>query len=137
MFEMKKISWWFWLATVGFLTLGLSGHAQGFYLAIALCVFQVGFFLNREKSLMAFPVQVRIGYLALLVVALMPYMGFIYWIQFAGTWAAVLVGYCPLARILMLMPWNRLRPLTLAAVRKIFFSAPVKGSVLQALEPAR
>ncbi len=137
MFEVKKISWWLWLATAGFLTLGLAGRVEGFYLAIALGVFQAAFFLNREPKITAFPVQVRIAYLALLVVALAPNMGFIHWIQFAGAWAMVLIGYCPLARTLPLMSWNSSQPLSFAAVKETVLARPVRGTVIQGFEATR
>jgi len=77
----------------------------------------------REGELAAFPVQVRAAYLALLVAGLYPPLGFIHWVQLVGTWAMVLVGYCPLARALSLLPWNRSQPLSAALVRRTFVSA--------------
>ena len=50
----------------------------------------------------------------------------------------VLVGYCPLARMLSLLPWNRRQPLSVALVRRTFLSAPVSGSIVEAMgEPER
>jgi hypothetical protein len=45
----------------------------------------------------------------------------------------VLVGYCPLARALSLLPWNRSQPLSAALVRRTFVSAPVRGSIVDAI----
>jgi hypothetical protein len=84
----------------------------------------------RERRLAAFPVQVRLGYLLLLALGTVPYLGFIHWIQLAGTTAVVTVNYCPLARFLSLMPWNRKRPLTAALVWHTVVLPPVAGSVL-------
>jgi len=60
-----------------------------------------------------------------------PPLDFIHWIQLAGTAAVVTVGYCPLARILVLMPWNRRRPLTAAQVRNTIVAPPVAGSIME------
>ena len=70
MIEYRSIGWWYWLVTVGFLTAGMSGWQTGFLLAIGLTVFQLIHFTIRERSITAFPVQVRLGYLLLLLVAL-------------------------------------------------------------------
>lgn len=45
----------------------------------------------------------------------------------------VTMSYCPLARFLSLMPWNRQEPFTLTLLRRTVFTAPVKGSILQGL----
>lgn len=47
-----------------------------------------------------------------------PPLTFVYRIQLAGTTAMGCFDYCPLARILLLMPWNRTGPLTLPLVRR-------------------
>ena len=70
MLEYRDISWWYWLATVGFLTAGVSGWPTGFLLAIGLTVFQLIHFAIRERSIAAFPIQVRFGFLLLLLIAL-------------------------------------------------------------------
>jgi len=59
-------------------------------------------------------------------------LGFLHWIQLAGTTAMVLVDYCPGARLVSLMPWNRRVPLTLGLVVRTFVRPPVRGSILDA-----
>ena len=115
---------------------GVDGIETGFYMATGLTAVQVVHYFSREKSISAFPVQVRIGYLLLLVTAQLPYMLWIYWIQIAGTTAMVLFGYCPLARILSLMPWNRTQSFTFDLVKRTVFAPPVEGNILQGL-PAK
>jgi len=128
--RFRSMDWWYWLATDGLLLSHLAGWRWGSTLVIALTAVQSAHFLFREGRIMAFPVQVRLGYLLLLVLGTLPYLGFIHWIQAVGTTAVVTVDYCPLARILALMPWNRRRPLTTALVWKIITAAPVAGSIL-------
>jgi len=128
----RDLDWWYWLATDLLLVAGLAGWRWGMLPVIGLTLVQVLHYLARERRVTAFPVQVRAGYLLLLVAGLLQPLAFIHWIQLAGTTAVVTVGYCPLARILALMPWNREQPLTLGFIRKTVFSPPVAGSILGA-----
>ena len=129
----KGKDWWYWLVTDCLLIGSLAGWFWGIYPVIALTVIQTVHYFIRDRYITAFPVQVRLGYLLLLVLGMYPPLGFIHWVQFAGTTAVVTVGYCPLARIIVLMPWNRSRPLTFALVRETIVAPPVAGSVLTVL----
>jgi hypothetical protein len=133
MLMVREIAWWYWLVTAVSLAVGLAGWFLAFYAAIALCVVQIGHFSIREASVRAFPVQVRVAYLLILVVALWRPLNFMYWILLLGTSALVLFGYCTLARIMSLMPWNRSEPLTASLVKRTFLTPPVRGSVLHGL----
>ncbi len=133
MLMYRKLSWWYWLVTVVFLTAGLAGWVPGFYLTIALSAVQVVHFSIREGTITAFPVQVRIAYLIWMVVALWEPLRFLYWIPVIGTWTMVLTGYCFLARCVSLMPWNREGDLTASLLKRTFFSPPVRGNILQGL----
>lgn len=135
MIEYRAISWWYWLVTVVLLTAGVSGWQSGFVFAIALTMFQLVHFIIREGCISAFPVQVRLGYLLLLLVALPASLQLIYWIPTIGTWAQVLFGYCTMARLVSLLPWNRDEPLTWHLLRRTFFAAPVPGNIMQGLPP--
>ena len=135
MMEYKDIGWWYWLVTVGLLTYGVSGNSLGFLLAIGLTIFQLIHFVIKEKSISAFPVQVRFCYLMLLLVALPEPLQLIYWIPTIGTWAQIIFGYCTMARLVSLFPWNRSEPFTSALLMKTFFSRPVRGNILQGFAP--
>jgi hypothetical protein len=135
MIEIRALSWWYWLITVSLLTAGLSGWAGGFSLAIGLTVLQLIHFLARERSIAAFPVQVRIGYLLLLLLAYPLPLQWIYWIPTIGTWAQVIFGYCTMARLVSLLPWNRREVFTLNLLKRTFLSPPVRGNILQGLPP--
>ena len=128
----KEMDWWYWLVTDGLLIASLAGWRWGILPVIGLTMIQTAHYFVRERRIAAFPVQVRLGYLLLLVLGMYPPLGFIHWIQLAGTTAVVTVGYCPLARIMVLMPWNRSRPLTPALVWNTIISPPVTGSILEA-----
>ena len=131
MIEYKDIGWWYWLATAVLLTMGIFGNEQSFVWAIELTSFQLVHYIIREKSLKAFPVQVRFWYLILLIVSLPEAMQWLYWVPSIGTWAQIIFGYCAMARLVSLWPWNRSEKLSLKSLAKTFFSRPVKGSVLQ------
>ncbi len=131
MLEYKSIGWWYWLVTAILLTYGVFGNPIGFMLAIGLTIFQLVHFLFREKSVSTFPVQVRFWYLVLLLIAWIEPLRWIYWIPCIGTWAQIIFGYCAMARIVSLLPWNQGEPFSLKLLLKTFFSRPVRGSVKQ------
>lgn len=130
MIEYRELSWWYWLVTVCFLTGGVAGWTTGFLVAIGVTIFQLIHYFIRERHITAFTVQVRIGYLLLLLIALPEPLQLIYWIPTIGTWAQLIFGYCTMARIVSLMPWNREEKLSINLVWRKFCSAPVKGSIL-------
>ena len=129
----NNIVWWYWLFTTLLLIAAVAGNALSLQAVITLNIIQVVHFIIREKSLTAFPVQVRIAYLGLLFLSQAPYMFWILWWQLIGTAAMVLFGYCFLARCMSLMPWNKTEGYSIELIKRTFFSAPVKGNVLQGL----
>jgi hypothetical protein len=129
----KELSWQYWAITAALLVIGLAGRFEAFYLAIWLSVVQVVHFRLREGSFAAFPVQVRLAYTTILLLALWAPMNWLFWVPAAGTLALVLFGYCPLARCLSLLPWNRREALSWRLVWRTFSAAPVRGSILQGL----
>ncbi len=131
MIEYRDIGWWYWLVTAGLLTSGVVGNPTGFMLSIGLTVFQLIHFVFRKRSVTAFPVQVRFWYLMLLIIALPEPLQLIYWIPCIGTWAQIIFGYCTMARLVSLFPWNRSEQFSLALLKKTFFSRPVRGSIKQ------
>lgn len=135
MLEFRQVSWWYWLATVLLLSAGLAGWPEAFVWAIGLTMLQLLHFGTQEGSPAAFPVQVRIGYLLLLLVAFPEPLHVVYWLPMIGTWAQVLFGYCLMARMVSLLPWNRGEPLSGALLRRTFLSPPVRGNILQGQPP--
>jgi CDP-diglyceride synthetase len=129
--EYKDIGWWYWLVTAILLTMGISGNSLGFILAISLTLFQLIHYVIREKSIKAFPVQVRFWYLILLLVSLPEIMRWLYWLPCVGTWAQIIFGYCAMARLVSLWPWNREDAFSMNLVFNTFLSRPVRGSVQQ------
>jgi hypothetical protein len=122
MMTIHDLGWWYWFLTVGLLGAGLFGWPTGIYLAMLLCAIQLGHVVWLTRDFTAFPVQVRVAYLAMLIAGLWGPLQWIHWMQLAGTTARVLLGYCLLARMLSLAPWNRWQPLTFPLVRRTFLS---------------
>lgn len=133
MIQFREICWWYWAVTSVLLFAGLAGRFEAFQLAAGLSAFQIIHFRLREGSFSAFPVQVRVAYTAMLLLALWEPMRWLFWVPAIGTPARVLFGYCTLARCMSLLPWNRREPLSWRLVRRTFFSPPVKGNILQGL----
>ena len=129
----SKTVWWYWAITTGLLVGFLAGFDQCLQAAIALNIVQVLHFIIREQSMIAFPVQVRIAYLGLLFAAQAPYMGWVFWWLLIGTSAMISFGYCFLARLLSLLPWNRQDSYSLEMFKKTFLTPPQKGNMLQGL----
>ena len=129
----KEVSWWFWLAAAALLSLGVSGWTSGFYAATVLAVFQLIYFAIKEGRFSAFPVQIRMAFLVVMIVPLWGPLRFLFWIPVIGIWVLVLTGYCFLARLLSLMPWNRSEPLSASLIKRTFLTPPVKGNILQGL----
>jgi hypothetical protein len=108
------IRWWFWAVTLVFIIAALSGWMPGYYLVMAISAFQVLFFLAQEKSLSAFPTQIRIVYFAFTLFGLWPGVRVvIYVILLLGTIMVTFFGRCSIALVLKHMPWNRGREVRL------------------------
>ncbi|MGH8745543.1 MAG: hypothetical protein ACREUK_03525 [Burkholderiales bacterium] len=133
MIMYREASWWYWAVSVILLGVGLAGRPGAFYLTVGLSVLQIAHFRRREGRWSAFPVQVRVAYALIVGLFLWQPLNVMYWLPFIGTAAIVLFGYCLLARCLSLLPWNRREPMSLNLLARTFFSAPVKGNVMQGL----
>ncbi|MCX7154866.1 MAG: hypothetical protein NTW45_00285 [Rhodocyclales bacterium] len=133
----REFSWWYWVVTAMLLAAGLAGVPGAFAAALALSAGQVLYFRLREGRFAAFPVQVRVAYTGLLLLASWPPLQLLFWLPAVGTVAQVLFGYCLLARCLSLLPWNRREPFSALLVWCTFVSPPVRGNLLQGLPAAR
>jgi hypothetical protein len=112
----------------------LAAHFAGASLAIeaamALCTAQALDMVRQRRSLHAFQVQVRLAYLGLLGLGTWPPLAALHVLQFVGVNALLVADYCPLARLLVLMPWNRRVPFSLALLRWAAFSPPAPGAIV-------
>ncbi len=123
-FMLHDWTWWTWSVTAVLLSIGLTGYTGAFQVALGITGMQTVVMLIREKSLMAFPVQLRIAYGCLLVICLIPAMQWLFWLPAVGTFALIAFGYCLLARALSLFPWNRTETLSGELLLRTFLSRP-------------
>lgn len=131
MLEYKDIGWWYWLISAILIAAGLSGRQEAYLLVVLLNIINLFHFIVREKSCISFPIQVRAGFLLLLLVAYPEPLRVIYWIPGVGLWAQVIFGYCAMARCMSIMPWNKQEKYSATLLKEIFFSKPVKGNIMQ------
>jgi len=122
--KLDDWTWWAWTITAVLLLIGLLGHSIAFIAAMVITAGQGIVMLIRDRSPVAFSVQLRAAYLLLLLVCYPPPMRWLYWLPTVGTFALVLFGYCLLSRFLSLLPWNSREPYTLGRFYRTFFSAP-------------
>ena len=116
--------WWAWTLTTVLLVAGLCGYSQALIGATAVTAAHGLIVLARDRSLVAYSVQLRAAYLLLLLICYLPYTRWLYWLIASGTFALIVFGYCFLTRVLSLLPWNSREAYTLDRLRRTFFSAP-------------
>lgn len=126
----SDVGWLHWLLTIPLLIVNVAGHRWGMVAAMGLCAVAVGYFWYRLRQIKPYPVQVRVAYLVWSAVGLLPGMPWMLWIQLGGTTAMVTVGYCPLIRLLSLLPPNRSKPLTANLVWRAFVKTPCAGGLV-------
>lgn len=133
----REVSWWYWLVSAGLLISFEAGQSEALWLAIGLTLVQVVHFRLREGRFTAFPVQVRMAYALILMLGLWEPLRWIIWVPTIGTVAQVVFGYCALARMLSLLPWNRAEPMTPGLVWRTVVTPPIPGSILHGQPPLR
>jgi hypothetical protein len=129
-------TWWAWSVTAVLLTLGLSGFPISFLAASGVTGLQTMVIWIRERSFLAFPVQLRVAYGILLAICFIPSMRWLYWLPTVGTYALLAFGYCLMARVLSLLPWNRTEVLSLDLLLRTFTSRPSLARVATHTEKA-
>jgi hypothetical protein len=108
------IRWWFWAVTLVFIIAAVVGWSLAYFVVIAISAVQVVFFLAQEKSLAAFPVQIRVVYFAFTLFGLWPQVRLvIYLVLLLGTIMVTFFGHCMIALGLKYMPWNKGREMKL------------------------
>lgn len=132
--DMKsKLIWSVWFITWLGLLAGL-GTRHGYVFVVYFSAIHALLFLYLEHGhLLAFPVQVRLAYVAWVMVGTyVPHMQSLMWITTVGLAANLFVGYCPLVRLLTLLPINRNEPLSFDFVKRVFLSPPMPGRFVPA-----
>jgi hypothetical protein len=116
------LAWWHWAITIPLLAAHLAGFSWAIWAALGLCAAMALYYLLRFRSPRPIPVQVRLAFLAWLLIGLLPAMRWMYYFALVGITARVIFGYCLLARVLGLFSFNRSAPLNVALLRRQFLS---------------
>jgi hypothetical protein len=124
----------YWQVTALLLAAHFAGWAAGLPLAIGLTAWQALHFATRRRTLRALDVQVRIGYAALLLLGSVGPLWPVHVVQFVGVNALLVGDYCLLARLLVLLPWNRGVPLSAQLVRQALLSPPTPAAIHHRLD---
>ena len=102
-----SLEWWFWPVIFSFLLSGMLEWPQGFYVVIGISAFQSAYFIIKEKSFRSFPSQVRFVYFLFTIIGLFDPTHIWYGLMTLSTFMVAFFDKCLLARMLILMPWNR------------------------------
>jgi hypothetical protein len=124
-------SWWQWVVTAPLLAAHLCEVPHALAAATLLCVAAAIVALRATGGWRPFPAQIRLAFLALLAAGTVPGLWWVHAVQAAGTTAMVTTGYCPLVRLLLLLPWNRDWPLNLETVAQTFLYRPGAGGLVR------
>jgi drug/metabolite transporter (DMT)-like permease len=129
-----KVVWSLWFITWLGLLAGLFAR-HWYEFVVWFSVIHAVFFIYLERfNLMAFPVQVRLAYVVWMAIGTyIPFMVWLIWVTTVGLAANLFVGYCPLARMLSLLPFNRNEPFSFDLVKRVFLSPPMKGRFIAPL----
>jgi hypothetical protein len=124
----KNLIWILWFITWVGLIAGIVDQAYFEFVVLFSALHATAFLVLFHFNVRPFPVQVRFGYLVWVSVGTyVPHMAILMYITLVGLATNLFLGYCPLARTMYLLPWNRDEKFSLDLVRRVFFSAPVPG----------
>jgi len=124
----RRFVWTLWFVTWIGLVAGLIDH-RWLPAVVVFSVLHALLFLGLTRfRIAAFPNQFRLSYLLLIVLGTyVPGAIGLNWMVTAGLASNLFLGYCPLIRLLSLMPWNRDEELTWSLVWRVITTPPVRG----------
>ncbi len=124
----SRLVWGMWFITFLGLLAGLFDRTYYNYVVVFSAAHAMLVFLLLGLHISAFSVQVRLAYFAWVAIGTyVPYLEILMYITTIGLAANLFWGYCPLARMVYLLPWNREEPFSLDLVRRVFLSPPQTG----------
>lgn len=123
-----RMVWGMWFITWLGLLAGLLERVFWEYVVFFSATHALLILLLLGLRVTAFPVQVRLAYFAWVAIGTYaPFMEILMYITILGLAANLFLSYCPLARMLYLLPWNREEPFSLDLLKRVFLSPPVTG----------
>jgi len=112
--DFKSIYWIFWFVTLAFIIAAIAGCSPCYYVVMAISFIQVLFFIIKEKSLVAFPTQIRITYFLITLFGLWQEVRlYVFILLLLGTIMVTFFERCSIAAMLKYMPWNKGREIRL------------------------
>lgn len=127
----ERIIWSYWFITVINVAVALFVMPEAIYLAIGVTAIHTLHFQLKQPGITTFPIQVRISYIGLLLLGLIPGLTWIYWILLVGGSVKLVTSYCPLARLVSLMPWNRTQSMSWTLLKRVILTPTIPGSAIQ------
>ncbi|MEV8468123.1 hypothetical protein AB0T83_15200 [Fluviibacterium sp. DFM31] len=131
--QLQDPVWWCLAAIAALLAADLAGLQGAHETAIAIAACLALTALLDDRTPKRFRSQVRIVYLCVMALSFIPAMGLLVWIQMIGTFVLVLTGYCPLARVMALLPGNRSAGLSWDLMRHVMLYPVTTGSIAEEL----
>jgi len=108
--NLKSEYWRFWFVTQVFILAAVFGWVIAYYLVMIISLFHVLFFLVKERSVMAFPTQIRLIYFLITLFGLWKDVRLVvFFLLLLGTSMVTFLGRCSIALLLKRMPWNKER----------------------------
>jgi len=124
----RYLVWGLWFITWLGLLAGLHDRVYYEYVVLFSLIHALLFLVLLNFRVKEFPAQIRIAYLVWVVVGTyVPYMTILMYITTIGLATNIFLGYCPLARMVYLLPINREEPFSLDLVLRVFLSPPSLG----------
>ena len=124
----RTVVWTLWFVTWIGLLAGLVDRKAYEFVVLFSVAHAFLFLVLHSFRVAAFPVQVRIAYvLWVLIGTYIPYMVFFMYITTVGLVGNLFFKYCPLARMLYLLPWNREETFSFNLLTRAFLTPPVEG----------
>ena len=124
----KKVVWGLWFITFVGLVLGFFYREFYEYVVFFSAAHVILFLFLFRFRLTAFPVQLRITYLIWIAVGTyVPHMVILMYITTIGLASNLFVGYCLLARMMYLLPWNREESFSFSLLKSVILTPPVPG----------
>ena len=100
------VDWWYWMLTLLAMIAGLAGRIEGFYAVVAISAVQFVHFLFKD-GFAALTTQIRLVYGAFTVLALLDPSRLLFGLMLIGTIMVTFFDRCIIAKVLLMMPWNR------------------------------
>lgn len=123
-----RIVWILWFLTWLLLLAGLVDRWAYQLVVRFSAAHALAFLALHDFRLAPFPVQVRVAYLLWVAAGThVPQLVFLMYVTTAGLVGNLFFRYCPLARLMYLLPWNRDERFSLRLVLRVFRTPPVEG----------